>query len=333
MEMRKGVGIVLLISLQGCATSYLPPAVPPPEEWAGSSGWEVPAETIKVHEGSRRAGDVLVEYEMKPRRTAVVLEAVKMKTAYGKDLILPEGTKLFAENFTLVRRSGAMGNQEAKQAINPTEWCTVLPHGTDGKQSGSDTVCMFWESPTQARYMQEYRNGGFGYQPRVGTSGMPGPVPKIRVEPVDLGVSIVARLRVVKLSSANFELEEILSDGTSEHRIGLRPIPWGKDGRKQLYRDLAGQFEFVASEDYTSVQFRETASSVADRAPGQPVVRVCVDSSGALVGEPQIATSSGKPQLDEAALQLAKKGRYKATEGQTGADCFKYRVRFELRDQ
>ena len=47
------------------------------------------------------------------------------------------------------------------------------------------------------------------------------------------------------------------------------------------------------SDAYTAVQFGETASSVAARTTGGPVVRVCVDSNGALSGEPEIATSSG----------------------------------------
>jgi TonB family protein len=285
--------------------------------------------TVKVHEGTRRPGDVLIEYGLKPRRTAVVVETVRTKSAYGKDFIIPEGTRLFAENFTLVTREGWAGQKQNKQAIDPIEWCAVLPHGVNGKQAGSDTACVFWEGPTQARYMQEFGNGGFGFRPRMfGTSGMPGPVPKIKVQPVDFGVEIVSQLRVAKVSSKRVELEVVLTDGTSEQRVDQATLAW-KDGQKVSYQDAIGQFEVAASEGYTSVEFRETASSAATR--GQPVLRVCVDSSGALNGEPQIATSSGNAQLDEAALQVAKKGHYTADKGQTGSHCFKFRV--EIRTQ
>jgi TonB family protein len=74
------------------------------------------------------------------------------------------------------------------------------------------------------------------------------------------------------------------------------------------------------------------AQQDAGRGPAPPVVRVCVDSTGTLVGEPEIALTSGKPQLDAAALQIAKKGRYSAGEGNDGPNCFKYRMQFEFRE-
>src|SRR5437588_288895 len=102
-----------------------------------------------------------------------------------------------------------------------------------------------------------------------GTSGMPGPVPKIKVQPVDFGVEIVSQLRVAKVSSKRVELEVVLTDGTSEQRVDQATLAW-KDGQKVSYQDAIGQFEVAASEGYTSVEFRETASSAATR--GQPVL-------------------------------------------------------------
>jgi hypothetical protein len=332
MEMRKGLALVLLVSLQGCATSYRPPAQQPPEEWTGVAGWEVLASTIKVHEGARRPGDTLMEYEVRPRRTAVVLETVQTKTAYGKDFIIPEGTKLFAENFTLVTRGGWWGEKEIKQSVDPIEWCGVLPHGTDGKQKGADTACLFWEGPTQARYMQQYKDGGFAFSPRMhDTSGMPGPVPKIKVQPVDFGVQILSKVRIVKMSPRRIELEFLRTDGASEQRLELRTLNW-KEGRKASYGNIAAQFDLTASPDYTSVDLVESTSSLAARTSRQPVVFVCVDDKGALAEEPKISTSSGNARLDEAAIQLAKAGRYAAGH-QGGAGCFNFKVKFELKDE
>jgi hypothetical protein len=265
MEMRKGVALLVLVTLQACATPYRPPTEQPPEEWTGDAGWEVLAATIKVNEGTRRPGDTLMEYEVRPRRTAVILETVQTKTAYGKDFILPEGTKLFAENFTLVSYTGVWGNKRVEQAIDPIEWCAVLPHGTDGKQKGADTACLLWETPTQARYQQQYRDGGFAFSPRMTTtSGMPGPVPKIKVQPVDFGVQILSKVRISRMSSKRIELEFIRTDGTSEQQIELRTLDW-KEGRKASYGNIAAQFDLTASEDYTRVELVESASSLRAR--------------------------------------------------------------------
>lgn len=64
---------------------------------------------------------------------------------------------------------------------------------------------------------------------------------------------------------------------------------------------------------------------------GAPVVQACVDSTGKLSREPVITDTSGFPDLDAAALKVAKANRYKpGTEN--GAplpeSCIKYRVKF-----
>lgn len=64
-----------------------------------------------------------------------------------------------------------------------------------------------------------------------------------------------------------------------------------------------------------------------------PVVRVCVDAKGALVGEPTVAKSSGNPILDVAALRLAKGGRYAPGKGQKGTNCFNFQEKFELKEE
>jgi hypothetical protein len=326
MVVRKGLTIGLLIGLAGCATPYRPPTEQPPPEWTGDSGWKIRPDTIRVHEGAHRPGDVLMEYELKAAQTAVVLETVRTKSAYGKDFIIPAGTKLFAENFTLVWRTGWAGQKQVEQAIDPIEWCAVLPNGIDGKQPGSDTACLFWETPTQARYTQGFRNGGFGYHPRMfDTSGMPGPVPKIKVQPVDFGVHIMRQIRVAKLGPARAELESVLSDGTADQVTDVKRLRW-IDGRKSYYQDDVWHFELTASEDYSGIELKDLG-----RGSALPIVRVCVDSAGSLVGEPEIALTSGKPQLDAAAVQIAKKGRYSAGKGKDGPNCFKYKMQFEFR--
>jgi hypothetical protein len=307
----------LFVLLPACTAPYRPPTERPPDEWMGESGWRVQSANVRVFEGTRRAGDELLEYPGEFTRTAVVLETARTRDAFGHDFIIPGGTALFAMNFTL--KSG--------QAIDPIEWCGVLPHGVDGKQKGSDTACLFWEAPTRARYTQDHRDGGFGFHPRMvgGTGGVAGPVPRIRVQPVDFGVEIVSRVRVIKVDERQVELETVMSDGQSEERTESRTIRWDGSGRAS-YKNVIGQFDLTASDEYSSVQFTQVAAD-----PDAPIVRVCVDSTGGITGEPQIERSSGNVRLDGVTANIARKGRYAPGRGNDGADCYRFRVKVELR--
>jgi hypothetical protein len=256
------IAVSAIVWLQACATPYRPPTEPPPPEWTGPSGWDVDPGSQKIHEGPRGNGDVLIEYVLKPRRTGTVVEAVQTKSAYGKDIIIPKGTRVFAENFTLVTQTGWAGQKQVEQVIDPIEWCAVLPRGIDGKQAGSQGICLFWESPAQARYMEDYTIGGFGYAPAVyGTTGMPGPVPQIDATAVDLGVEVRSQLRIVRLDDKRIEIQEILTDGSAQKQQGReRPVYWR--GQRTLSFEYAGaKFEVVASDDYGSVQFKRVATA------------------------------------------------------------------------
>lgn len=65
---------------------------------------------------------------------------------------------------------------------------------------------------------------------------------------------------------------------------------------------------------------------------GTSTMKVCVDPSGKLAGAPSVAQTSGKPRLDEGAVNLAKAGRYAPamSEGKPVEGCFEFRVKFQL---
>jgi len=68
---------------------------------------------------------------------------------------------------------------------------------------------------------------------------------------------------------------------------------------------------------------------------GSPVVQVCVGPSGDLLREPVVTESSGFPELDGAALQVAKATRYAAgkKDGTAVAEsCLKFKIKFVLRN-
>ncbi|MGA8707842.1 MAG: TonB family protein [Steroidobacteraceae bacterium] len=85
---------------------------------------------------------------------------------------------------------------------------------------------------------------------------------------------------------------------------------------------------------------RTSAPDVADYYPeqarregqeGRPQIKVCVDARGKLATA-EVATSSGFPLLDEAAVKVAKATRYKAatSEGRAVESCATLPVKFEL---
>jgi TonB family protein len=277
--------------LGACATPYVPPVVPPPPSWNGAWGLEV--RNMKVHEGDHGVGAVLSESELLLRRTGTILETVQMKNAYGTDLIIPQGTKVFATNYTHVSFA-------QQQRIDPIEWCALLPKGIDGKQSGSQTVCAFWEAPDRARYIQTYGVDEFPFQQRFSTSGMPGPVPKIEEAPVDFGVRITSQVRVEELDAKGVVLQRVLSDGKSEMLDETRRFDWPTNG-PLTYAGQYHVFEVVRSSDpirvavrrvstqATPVKAAEHANVPVARDHGRPCASIASDAevSGSRVTRPR----------------------------------------------
>jgi len=67
---------------------------------------------------------------------------------------------------------------------------------------------------------------------------------------------------------------------------------------------------------------------------GSPVVQACVGANGRLVREPVVTETSGFPELDGAAVKVAKANRYTpATEGGTALpeSCVKFKVKFVIK--
>ena len=68
---------------------------------------------------------------------------------------------------------------------------------------------------------------------------------------------------------------------------------------------------------------------------GSPIVEACVDADGQLVSV-RIAESSGYPQLDEAALKIARANRYTPASTKAGKkekhSCVKFKVKFVIKD-
>jgi outer membrane biosynthesis protein TonB len=66
------------------------------------------------------------------------------------------------------------------------------------------------------------------------------------------------------------------------------------------------------------------------------VVQACVGSNGRLLRDPVVTETSGYPELDTAAIQVAKNSRYiAATEGGSAVDesCVKFKVKFVIKNE
>ncbi len=69
---------------------------------------------------------------------------------------------------------------------------------------------------------------------------------------------------------------------------------------------------------------------------GSPVVQACVGPNGKLLRDPVVTETSGFPELDGAAVQVAKASRYiPATEGGQAVDesCVKFKVKFVIKNE
>jgi len=75
--------------------------------------------------------------------------------------------------------------------------------------------------------------------------------------------------------------------------------------------------------------------SIRREEQGSPVVQACVGPGGKLVREPVVTDTSGFPDLDVAAVKVAKANRYAAaTDGGTALpeSCIKFKVKFVLKN-
>ena len=76
--------------------------------------------------------------------------------------------------------------------------------------------------------------------------------------------------------------------------------------------------------------------SIRREEQGSPVVQACVGSNGRLLRDPVVTDTSGFPDLDSAAVKVAKATRYAAGTAEGGSamteSCIKFKVKFVLKN-
>lgn len=248
--LKRFLGIFITMGVAACATDYRPPSEPAPPPWNGESGFEAKPSTVVRKEGRFGPGDTLIEYDVRFSRTGVIAETVQTKTAYGGDLILPEGTKVYATDYTLFRSGTYTRTVNLQEENNPVEWCAVLPHGVGGKDDKPEAVCLFWESESTARYIRTY--GGFPYKPLLfGAAGMPGPVPLIIEQDVDFGVQLKKQYRIRKIKRKGIQIDLVLTDGSGHSRLSSKLAKWDANGKARFMTEF-GTAEFTRIGDKKS---------------------------------------------------------------------------------
>jgi protein TonB len=124
----------------------------------------------------------------------------------------------------------------------------------------------------------------------------PPPPPQLERPPVEIPKTDIAIDLPVETTST------ALSNTTTEHVVRAPPPPPAPP-------HVAGSPAKVNIKGFPNSEDFYPPSSRRLEETGSPVVKVCVDQKGKILGEPTIQTSSNFPKLDEAAIKLAKAGQ------------------------
>lgn len=232
--MNKFIAFGLLLAVAACATPYRPPSGPIPAQWSGPGGMEAVPGTAVFFDGVAEEESVLMEHEIVYRRTARVKNTVQTSTAYGNDLVVPEGSIAYAMTFSIFKRVGYAPAHRVGAENDPTEWCIILEKGASGKDDQPGLYCLFWESENSARYIKSYSD--FVYSPLMfgEANGMSGPVPELVEQPVELDVTLKKQLFITDINDKRVKVATRETDGTGRRTSRSQKHKWDDQGRVTL---------------------------------------------------------------------------------------------------
>lgn len=213
--------LVTIFLLSACATPYRGVVEPPNDTWLGEHGTKDLLDTLVVNDGLKRAGEIVVELEFSYLRTGVIKQTVQAKTAYGNNLILKEGYRAYAMDFSVARyRLNSGGGTDLQANADPIEWCVILDQGATGKSEKAELYCLLWVSSNEAHYMKSYND--YVYTPHFfgEANGMYGPMPSIREQPIELDVKLKKVFKIRSINNEGIEFVWSETDGTY-----MKPTP------------------------------------------------------------------------------------------------------------
>lgn len=291
MKCKRSIWILIALASTGAAEP--PSSLQAPPLWSGSGGWQFDLAGMQVTEGVRQTGDLIVEESVRLSRTGIVKETIRMKNARGADLIIPEGAKAFA-----ISLRPATNDAPSAPTNLPVDWCVLLP-------AAAEFVCISWENEQQARYRQSFEKTGLPFAP---VAGVPGVVPKIEEQPVDLGLQLKLQRRLVELTPGTFTVEEGISDGTRYESLARRVF--NRMSNEIFVRELGGRAVAVRpAPDHKTVNVRFTAPGEKQKGPinEYPVVLDILVGVDGRAKDARLVKSSGLPNLDAKVLEEVKK--------------------------
>ena len=213
--LRQNILIAMMGILPACSTTYEVPTEKAPAEWldTGSHGLEYIEGTLVPHEGRLQQGAVLLEFGVEQLRTATIQSDIVWKDAFGRERSFAAGTPVYAAQFTFFKsvnngRKGYVQNVNSRN--NPIEWCVPLE---------DEAVCIFWEGPDTARYMEA--KGGVPLRAiPIGADGVRGPVPILLEGEVSFESSLKIEVVIQSLRKSRIDIQTNYTDGTHSELVG-----------------------------------------------------------------------------------------------------------------
>ena len=132
-----------LLALSACATGYTPPKERAPDNWYLPTGFVPDISSLEITQGPVALGGELYRMNALP----ITAGQLKNDVRWGKEgeFMLPAGTRVYANQFTLVMTSNYSSTVNMNKNNDPIEWCAMGPKDRP--------VCMFFHSPTEALYI------------------------------------------------------------------------------------------------------------------------------------------------------------------------------------
>jgi hypothetical protein len=226
--------ILTAILASACTATYTVPQEQAPLAWSGSAGFEAVADTMQVFEGDHRSGDVLLRWQVEHVRTGRLAQDAVYGTPGREQFVLPANTRVYAMQFSVeeVHRYARteIGRYNLNADNNPIEWCAVPTNGP--------VICVFWEGPEQARYIEAARTLPLVASLRT-AAGWPGAVPVVREEAVDFTTPLLIEIRVGRVREHDVQLEAVITDGEGRQSFPssiLAPLlAWDEAGEARAH--------------------------------------------------------------------------------------------------
>ena len=241
--LKKMMVFALMASATACATTYRVPQQEAPPEWRedGKPIGFAPVEgSARSFPGNLKEHGVIMEFDVENERTAIITNTLEWTGPFGGTNIIPAGSPAYARQFSLQQSSnyGSYFGKNLNAYNNPVEWC--VPRFDKG-----DAVCIFWEGPDRARYIDTSGGTPQNASP-MSPSGMVGPMPQIQEQAVDFGHPMKVQLVVDTFRSNRITVAARISEGNDWATLGRGSKIVFEEDDTVILKRFEGEFKLTA---------------------------------------------------------------------------------------